>query len=43
MITTVPETPEQRRIQKFLKEGPVEAIIYKILERGGPKSLKMAF
>ena len=28
---------------KFLKEGDPEAIIYKILEREGPKSLKMAF
>ena len=28
--------------EMFEREGP-EAIIYKILERGGPKSLKMAF
>ena len=27
----------------FLKRGAPEAIIYKVLERGGPKSLKMAF
>ena len=33
----------QGRIQKFLKEGAPEAIIHKILERGGPNSLKMAF
>ena len=32
--------PGQGRIQKFLKEG---AQSYKILERGGQKSLKMAW
>ena len=28
---------------EIFKRGGPEAIIYKVLERGGPKSLKMAF